>query len=109
MKCPNCKQKDMFPVFTQQGVEIDYCSHCEGVWLDKGEIFYFTKKPKGILKELNAAIKQGKQSEIICPRTGKNMQEIEVLNGALVLEYSPVSGGLWFDGGELEIGGQVYV
>jgi heat shock protein HtpX len=102
MKCPNCNEKGMFPVFTEQGVVIDYCPHCEGVWLDKGEIFHFTKKPKGILKELNAAIKQGKLSERICPRTGKNMQEIEMLSGALILEYSPASGGLWLDKGELE-------
>lgn len=102
MKCPNCKEKDMFPVFTEQGVLIDYCPHCEGIWLDKGEIFYFTKIPKSILKELNAAVKQGKPSERICPRTGKKMQEIEMLSGALILEYSPASGGLWFDKGELE-------
>ena len=102
MKCPNCKEKDMFPVFTEQGVVIDYCPHCEGIWLDKGEIFYFTKKPKSILKELNAAVKQGKPSERLCPRTGKKMQEIEMLSGALILEYSPASGGLWFDKGELK-------
>lgn len=36
MKFPNCKEKEMFPVFTEQGVGIDYCPHCEGVWLDKG-------------------------------------------------------------------------
>jgi Zn-finger nucleic acid-binding protein len=22
----------------RQGVEIDYCSHCRGVWLDRGEL-----------------------------------------------------------------------
>ncbi|UCE55286.1 MAG: M48 family metalloprotease [Desulfobacterales bacterium] len=101
MKCANCKEKDMIPVFTEQGVEIDYCPACKGIWLDKGEIFYFTKKPKDILKELNAAIKQGKPSERICPRTGKNMQEIELLKGKITLDYSPASGGIWFDRKEL--------
>lgn len=102
MKCPKCKEKDMIPVFTEQGVEIDFCHDCGGIWLDKGEIFYFTKKPADIQRELDGAIKDAKPSERICPRTGKNMQEIKLLNGELVLDYSPFSGGIWFDGGELE-------
>lgn len=36
MKCPNC---DETLVMTErQGVEIDYCPKCRGVWLDKGEL-----------------------------------------------------------------------
>jgi hypothetical protein len=30
---------------TRKGVEVDHCGACEGIWLDEGEIFYFTKKP----------------------------------------------------------------
>jgi len=102
MKCPKCKEKDMVPVFTEQGVEIDSCPDCRGIWLDKGEIFYFTKKPADIQKELDEAIKQGKPSERVCPRTGKNMQEIKLLKGKVILDYSPSSGGIWFDGAELK-------
>jgi len=37
MKCPNCK--DAILVMSQrQGVEIDYCPECRGVWLDRGEL-----------------------------------------------------------------------
>jgi Zn-finger nucleic acid-binding protein len=37
MKCPNCK--DALLVMSQrQGVEIDYCPQCRGVWLDRGEL-----------------------------------------------------------------------
>ena len=36
MKCPNC---EVTLVMTErQGVEIDYCPKCRGVWLDKGEL-----------------------------------------------------------------------
>lgn len=101
MKCLKCKEKDLVPVFTEQGVEIDYCPDCKGIWLDKGEIFYFTKKPADMQKELDEAIKQGKPSERTCPRTGENMQEIELLRGNVTLDYSPSSGGIWFDRGEL--------
>ena len=37
MKCPNCA--DTALVMTErQGVEIDYCPACRGVWLDRGEL-----------------------------------------------------------------------
>ncbi|WP_411884870.1 zf-TFIIB domain-containing protein [Polaromonas sp. YR568] len=37
MKCPHCN--DVTLVMTErQGVEIDYCPQCRGVWLDRGEL-----------------------------------------------------------------------
>lgn len=102
MKCPSCKDKNLVPSYTEQGVEIDYCPECRGIWLDKGEIFYFTKKLSELQKELDEAIKLWKPSERICPRTGKNMDEITLSKGQVILDYSPHSRGIWFDRGELE-------
>ena len=37
MKCPNCP--DTILVMTdRQGIEIDYCPACRGIWLDRGEL-----------------------------------------------------------------------
>ncbi len=37
MKCPTCP--DVTLVMTdRQGIEIDYCPQCRGVWLDRGEL-----------------------------------------------------------------------
>ena len=36
MKCPVC-QIDL-KMADRQGVEIDYCPQCRGVWLDRGEL-----------------------------------------------------------------------
>ena len=36
MKCPNC-QVDLM-MTERQGIEIDYCPQCRGVWLDRGEL-----------------------------------------------------------------------
>lgn len=37
MHCPVCKDPQL--VMTErQGVEIDYCPQCRGVWLDRGEL-----------------------------------------------------------------------
>lgn len=36
MKCPNCEET--LVMTERQGVEIDYCPKCRGVWLDRGEL-----------------------------------------------------------------------
>jgi Zn-finger nucleic acid-binding protein len=36
MKCPAC-QIDLH-MTERQGIEIDYCPQCRGVWLDRGEL-----------------------------------------------------------------------
>ena len=37
MKCPNCPDAAL-AMTDRQGVEIDYCPKCRGVWLDRGEL-----------------------------------------------------------------------
>lgn len=37
MKCPVCTGIDL-KIAERQGVEIDYCPECRGVWLDRGEL-----------------------------------------------------------------------
>ncbi|MEI6125091.1 MAG: zf-TFIIB domain-containing protein [Pseudomonadota bacterium] len=37
MKCPVCEATDLI-MTERQGVEIDYCPKCRGVWLDRGEL-----------------------------------------------------------------------
>lgn len=37
MKCPNCKEINL-AITDRQGIEIDYCPQCRGVWLDRGEL-----------------------------------------------------------------------
>ena len=79
MKCPMCHQPDLV-MTSREGIEIDYCPQCRGVWLDRGELdkiiersavevprdgfrpdagyqqgrdsHYKRRKPKNVLKEL---------------------------------------------------------
>lgn len=37
MICPACEQVRL-TLAERQGVEIDYCPECRGVWLDRGEL-----------------------------------------------------------------------
>ena len=37
MKCPSCADATLL-MTERQGVEIDYCPSCRGIWLDRGEL-----------------------------------------------------------------------
>jgi len=37
MKCPVCDNVNLM-MSERQGVEIDYCPACRGIWLDRGEL-----------------------------------------------------------------------
>jgi Zn-finger nucleic acid-binding protein len=37
MQCPAC-DKVTLVMSDRQGIEIDYCPQCRGVWLDRGEL-----------------------------------------------------------------------
>jgi Zn-finger nucleic acid-binding protein len=53
MKCPKCSVE--LVMSDRQGIEIDYCPQCRGVWLDRGELdkiiersnAYETAAPRG--------------------------------------------------------------
>jgi uncharacterized protein len=37
MKCPVCPATELL-MTVREGIEIDYCPKCRGVWLDRGEL-----------------------------------------------------------------------
>lgn len=51
MKCPNCEET--LVMTERQGVEIDYCPKCRGVWLDKGELDKIIEKSQSDLRSQN--------------------------------------------------------
>lgn len=46
MKCPVCPDRDLL-MTDRQGVEIDYCPQCRGVWLDRGELDKIIERSAG--------------------------------------------------------------
>ncbi len=42
MQCPSCSVTLLLS--EKQGVEIDYCPECRGVWLDRGELEKITER-----------------------------------------------------------------
>lgn len=62
MKCPSCNET--LSMTERQGIEIDYCPKCRGVWLDKGELDKIIEKSleqqeSGQNQNYNPTYKQG--------------------------------------------------
>jgi len=53
MNCPKCNI--VLLMTDRQGVEIDYCPQCRGIWLDRGELEKIIDRSAGI----NPAMEQG--------------------------------------------------
>lgn len=46
MLCPACKVQ--LTIADRQGVEIDFCPTCRGVWLDRGELDKLIERSMGV-------------------------------------------------------------
>jgi len=101
MKCPNCKDKDLTPVMTRQGVEIDFCPQCEGIWLDKNEIYLFTRVPTYLKAKIEEAIQSKKDSNRLSPVCSSSMLELPILGGEINIDYCLESEGIWLDKDEI--------
>ncbi|MBN2373228.1 M48 family metalloprotease [bacterium] len=102
MKCPLCKDSELQKVMTRQGVVVDYCPRCKGIWLEKGEIFLFAQDSKLIQQEIEEGLKVRTLSQYNCPETNESMFSIPLLHNTVVAGYCPKSQGIWLDGSELE-------
>jgi Zn-finger nucleic acid-binding protein len=50
MQCPVCRSVHL-SMSERQGVEIDYCPQCRGVWLDRGELDKLIERSQGGVAE----------------------------------------------------------
>jgi Zn-finger nucleic acid-binding protein len=102
VKCSSILDKATF-----QGLEVDLCPKCGGLWLDRGEITRAAKLPEGELARLRALLvgKVGPppvptENKAPCPACPGNLSE--VLLGAVHVDYCGKCHGLFLDRGELE-------
>ncbi len=51
MNCPTCNITLLMT--DRQGVEIDYCPQCRGIWLDRGELEKIIDRSNGNYPEMN--------------------------------------------------------
>jgi len=103
MDCPVCRNAMITMELSE--VEIDYCTGCEGIWLDAGELEMLLgngEKTRGFIKSFNKA-QESTEKQRKCPICDKKMEKIIVGHDkpALMIDRCVRGDGLWFDRGEL--------
>lgn len=105
LRCPVCAKVDM-AVLELDGVEIDYCFDCGGIWLDAGELELLmgsSEKKDEILSSFQDVDKICKEKKRPCPICKKSMKKviIKTENGEVLIDECVERHGVWFDKGEL--------
>jgi len=102
MKCPVCDE--LMIVLELEEIEIDYCTSCEGIWLDGGELELLLEEASE-KEELLSSFKVDDSSDeekIRCPICVKKMEKILVGSGnKILLDGCKNHHGVWFNKGEL--------
>jgi Zn-finger nucleic acid-binding protein len=105
--CPKCDA----PLFILHfnGIDVDFCDRCRGLWLDAGELEALLTRTGARADDplLHFQQQPGTQPtgrSHLCPRCDEPLREITVASHAgqpLTLDRCPRGHGLWFDADEL--------
>lgn len=68
MKCPICIDENLV-MADRQGIEIDYCPKCRGVWLDRGELDKIIERTAVAAPQSQAAQPQSAQPQSAQPQS----------------------------------------
>ncbi len=101
MICPKCKTDTLAP-FDQEGVEVDFCSKCFGVWLDKGELGDYHELSTDVPK-YNEVKDSLRETECNCPtcQTEKLYEMKYTQEHNIMIDICKKCEGIWLDAGEL--------
>ncbi len=102
MICPKCKN-DMEAI-EFEGVEVDRCKNCKGIWFDAGESDWLRDKDAAAAIDTGDPL-QGKQTDAIdrypCPRCGGGMmRRVYPQRSHIRYEECTSCRGSFFDAGE---------
>jgi len=109
MECPRCKLtliRDRY-----EGVEVDLCQGCWGVWLDTGELetvlesrqFQFSPDEQRVIQEGRAQRMEAPSRPVACPKCSARMERIYLDPKIyLVIDRCPRH-GIWLDTGEIKL------
>ena len=107
MDCIKCTQA--MSKAKMQGVLVDKCNICGGIWLDGGELemikYNDSKDDDALLKEARSEVLEEKMrlvtTEGLCPKCQKQRINTYVRSGVEV-DQCPACKGIFFDYGELD-------
>ena len=104
MDCPVCHIA--LVVVEREGIELDWCIDCRGLWFDEGELELLGERAGRRLETEDVGGRAGDRVEKgtrRCPRCRRRMEQVSLASG----EDSPVQvdrcrdHGIWLDRGEL--------
>ena len=96
-KCPECR--NYFSMLKLDGVDLDVCCVCKGIWFDVGELQHFT----GFTRDVPADYLHSRMSKYDCPVCGETMQEHVFIRSYNLLADQCLAGhGVYLEKGELE-------
>lgn len=98
MNCPKCKAEIHEMKF--EGVEVDFCSSCRGIWFDEDEMAFTLELPVD-MPRIEEVKKTAKKTVFDCPRCGEKLEEMKFIqSNDLLVDRCPGCGGIWLDRGE---------
>lgn len=100
ISCPKCSTK-MDETLTKAGVVVDVCKNCKGIWLDRGELNFFTRNKDMLSKYDLKGLLHKKGTNYDCPKcySKLNVGKIPSLN--FEVEECSTCKGIYFDKSEL--------
>ena len=98
MNCPRCNSE--LAVENHQGIEVDRCSNCQGMWLDYGELDQLEDTVFDQDELKGSLMFHSFEGEMVCPRCGGRMQRFDYRAYSLEIDFCEQGHGWWLDGGE---------
>lgn len=99
MKCPGCSSELHEKV--HKGIEVDFCSNCEGMWLDPEELDELEDTVFDDDDLKGTVIFSAQPSKKECPKCSKTMKEFRYRLYNLTIDFC-ADHGYWLDKGEEE-------
>ena len=101
------KRNSILDRATFEGLEVDLCPRCGGLWLDRGEITRAARLPEAELMRLRSLLTdvggpppQPTESSAPCPACDGTLSEVVL--GSVHVDYCGKCHGIFLDRGELE-------
>jgi Zn-finger nucleic acid-binding protein len=104
MKCSKCKTEPL-AAYTIEGVTVDRCAACDGVWFDAEELSQLlSEEARHVAQLLKGSVStQADGKKAYCPRDASIMMRVySSIDHSVILDVCGECRGVWLDGGEFD-------
>jgi Zn-finger nucleic acid-binding protein len=98
MKCPKCLTELLKN--NKYGIEVDYCTACQGMWLDMEELDQLEDRSYKEDDLKGSLMLTSEQTQFKCPHCGDQLHQFEYRLNNLMIEYCKKGHGYWLDAKE---------